>query len=188
MKRSEINTVYREAMDCFKKCGWALPPHPRWDITDFGLGDFSRYGLTLLNLAEEPEYCEKLMYARVGQRTPAHTHAKKKEDITCRHGVLAITLWPGHPDKAGEKQFQAQVNGQMQPLQAGETIKLVAGERITLPPGIYHEFWAEAPETIIGEISTANDDAGDNFFVDSNIGRFPGIEEDEASQVSLLSE
>lgn len=188
MKRSEINTVYREALASFEKCGWALPPNPRWDITDFGLGDFAREGLTLINLAEEPEYCEKLMYAREGQRTPAHTHAKKKEDIICRHGLLALTLWPGHPDKTGGQQFQAQVNGEMQTLRGGDTIRLVAGERITLPPGIYHAFWAEAADTVIGEISTANDDAGDNFFVNSDIGRFPGIEEDEPALVRLISE
>ncbi|MFM8655859.1 MAG: D-lyxose/D-mannose family sugar isomerase, partial [Chthoniobacterales bacterium] len=66
MKRSQINGIYREAVACFERHGWALPPEPRWDITDFGLDDFDRYGLVLINLAEEPEYCEKLMYARVG--------------------------------------------------------------------------------------------------------------------------
>ena len=55
MKRSEINAIFREAKNCFSRCGWALPPFPRWDITDFGTGDFQRYGLVLINLAEETE-------------------------------------------------------------------------------------------------------------------------------------
>ena len=54
MKRSEINKIYLEASDCFRRLGWALTPNPQWDITDFGLGQFDRYGLTLVNLAEEP--------------------------------------------------------------------------------------------------------------------------------------
>jgi D-lyxose ketol-isomerase len=64
MKRSEINSLLRAASRCYEAHGWALPPNPRWDITDFGLRDWRRYGLVLVNLAEEPEYCEKLMYAQ----------------------------------------------------------------------------------------------------------------------------
>jgi D-lyxose ketol-isomerase len=44
MKRSEINTIYKEAKDCFIANGWALPPEPAWDITDFGLADFTHFG------------------------------------------------------------------------------------------------------------------------------------------------
>ena len=58
MKRSEINALIREASDAFAEGGWILPPDPRWDLTDFGLGDVREHGLVLINLAEEPEYCE----------------------------------------------------------------------------------------------------------------------------------
>ena len=60
MKRSIINTLVRSAKTCFVAHGWTLPPSPRWDVTDFGLGDWQQFGLVLVNLAEEPEYCEKL--------------------------------------------------------------------------------------------------------------------------------
>ena len=63
MKRSEINHLVHSADSCFRRHGWALPPKPRWDVTDFGLAQWRKYGLILVNLAEEPEYCEKLMYA-----------------------------------------------------------------------------------------------------------------------------
>ncbi|MEX1119403.1 MAG: D-lyxose/D-mannose family sugar isomerase [Terrimicrobiaceae bacterium] len=189
MKRSQINEIYREAKACFECHGWALPPHPRWDITDFGLDDFARHGLVLINLAEEPEYCEKLMYARDGQTTPLHTHAKKKEDIICRHGFLALELWSGHPDKTpGGGIFSAQVNGESRELSSGKVLTLQAGERITLTPGIYHAFWPEGVDCIIGEVSTANDDASDNYFVNPDVGRFPQVEEDEAAVISLLSD
>lgn len=189
MKRSEINAIYHEALNCFEQHGWALPPTPRWDITDFGLGDFDHYGLTLINLAEEPEYCEKLMYARLNQTTPAHTHAKKKEDIICRSGQLRLRLWNGHPDTSepGER-FLARINGRERELISGEVLILEAGERITLIPGIYHSFWAGKTGTIIGEVSTANDDNNDNFFANPDMGRYPGIEENEAPVVRLISE
>ncbi len=99
MKRSEINAAWRAALACFQQHHWHLPPAPRWDITDFGLGDFPRTGLTLVNLATEPEYCEKLMYARRGQITPCHSHARKKEDIICRVGELTVQLWSTRPEE-----------------------------------------------------------------------------------------
>lgn len=189
MKRSEINAVYQEALTCFTHHGWALPPNPHWDITDFGLGQFDEAGLTLINLADQPEYCEKLMYARRNQRTPAHTHHRKKEDIICRHGELVLQLWNGHPESVAEgSTFEIQVNGQFRDHQHGKTLRLTAGERITLTPGIYHAFWAGQTDTILGEVSTANDDANDNLFLNPDIGRFPGIEEDEAPAVRLISE
>jgi len=189
MKRSQVNDIYHEAKACFEHHGWALPPSPRWDITDFGLNDFAGHGLVLVNLAEEPEYCEKLMYARDGQTTPLHTHAKKKEDIICRHGVLILELWASHPEKTrrGET-FTARVSGAAYERHSGETLTLQAGERITLTPGIYHAFWPEGPDCIIGEVSTANDDSNDNLFVNPDIGRFPNVEEDEPAAIRLLSD
>lgn len=189
MKRSEINRVYLEAKSCFVNHGWALPPEPRWDITDFGLGTFEAKGLVLINLAEEPEYCEKLMYARKNQVTPLHTHHVKKEDIICRSGRLALELYNGHPNEVEKgAAFAVQCNGKPRTTRNGELLVLEAGERITLTPGIFHAFWPESEACIIGEVSTANDDANDNIFVDSDIGRFPGIEEDEPAQVRLVSE
>ena len=84
MKRSEINQALKDAQRCFQAAHWALPPKPRWDVTDCGLGRFDEVGLVLVNLAEQPEYCEKLMYAKHHQVTPMHTHRQKKEDIICR--------------------------------------------------------------------------------------------------------
>jgi D-lyxose ketol-isomerase len=189
MKRSEINKAYREAAACFAENGWALPPEPRWDMTDFGLGRFRDTGLVLINLAEEPEYCEKLMFAVRNQATPLHAHKLKKEDIICRHGVLIIELWAGRPDQVEMgSALSVNVNGKARKAGSGDTVQLSAGERITLTPGIYHAFWPESETCIIGEVSTANDDATDNFFVDPEIGRYPEIEEDEPSEIVLISE
>lgn len=190
MKRSEINRAFREAAACFARHHWSLPPTPQWDITDFGLGDFNRHGLTLLNLAAEPEYCEKLMFARRGQVTPCHTHATKKEDIICRAGELTLELWPAKPTSASTPPgaITVSVNGRPHRLAAGEKLILSAGSRVTLVPGVWHAFYPSSDECIIGEVSTANDDSHDNFFLDSGIGRFPGIDEDEPAALRLLSE
>ena len=188
MKRSEINSAYHAASAFFARHGWTLPPCPRWDITDFGLGDFARHGLTLINLATEPEYCEKLMYARRNQTTPAHTHDKKKEDIICRAGELTIELWPAKPGTSGPATVTVPVDGDPVILAAGSRLVLPAGSRVTLVPGVWHAFYPTSEECIIGEVSTANDDLHDNFFLDPNVGRFPGVEEDEPAQIRLLRE
>jgi D-lyxose ketol-isomerase len=187
MKRSALNRAGREALACFTRHHWVLPPAPRWDITDFGLGDFDRCGLVLVNLATEPEYCEKLMYARRDQTTPCHTHARKKEDIICRHGELTLQLWPVRPGTGPTPAapFLVPVNGQPLSVQPGQPLTLAAGSRVTLAPGIWHEFTPASDECIIGEVSTANDDLHDNFFLNPAIGRFPAIEEDEPAAFPL---
>ncbi len=188
MKRSEINQAIKDSTAFFISNGWALPPAPRWDVTDFGLGDFRKSGLVLINLAEEPEYCEKLMYASINQVTPAHTHKKKKEDIICRTGKLVIQLWSGKPGYNETAYFNVKVNGEWREYRNGDKVTLLSGERITLTPGIYHEFYPASEACIIGEVSTANDDVNDNFFVNSEIGRYAEIEEDEPATVKLVSD
>ena len=182
MKRSEINAVINEARTAFAQHGWALPPNPRWDVTDFGLGDFARCGLTLVNLAEEPEYCEKIMYVRQGQVTPCHCHAQKKEDIICRFGQLAVRL------NSKRDQEIMRINGEERAVASNTVFTLEAGERITMTPGIKHSFWASTPYAIVGEVSTANDDVHDNYFEDADVGRFSEIIEDEAAIVQLVSD
>jgi hypothetical protein len=189
MRRSEINKAYRDALACFARHSWALPPRPRWDITDFGLGDFAVHGLTLVNLAAESEYCEKLMYARLGQETPCHTHALKKEDIICRAGRLSVTLWPNRPDAPGmARALRVLLDGEPTDMAAGKPLLLGAGSRVTIAPGTWHSFVPASGECIIGEVSTANDDLNDNFFIDPRVGRFPEIDEDEPGAVILVSE
>ena len=73
-------------------------------------------------------------------------------------------------------------------MSSGQVIELEAGSRVTLIPGVYHEFYPLTAECIIGEVSTANDDLHDNYFVNREIGRYPGIEEDEPAAVGLLSD
>jgi D-lyxose ketol-isomerase len=181
VKRSEINRLVQDARACFEGHGWSLPPNPRWDVTDFGLGDWRAFGLVLVNLAEEPEYCEKLMYAKRGMETPMHHHKSKKEDIICRWGVLQIRLLV----PVG---LQVKVNGQGLQLETEALIALQSGERITLVPGVVHAFEPLSDECIIGEVSTANDDMNDNFFEDGRVGRFAAIEEDEPALVRLVSD
>lgn len=81
------------------------------------------------------------------------------------------------------------VNGAKTTARPGEALLLAAGSRVTLVPGIWHEFYPTTEECIIGEVSTANDDLhGNTFFLNPDIGRFPELVEDEPALVKLVSE
>ena len=187
MRRSEANALVRDAQRAFGDAGWALPPEPRWDVTDFGLGDWRRFGLVLVNLAEEPEYCEKLMFARRGMVTPAHAHRVKKEDIIARQGTLLVRLWDDASlSERGE--VRVGINGESRTLPSGSTVELPAGWRVTLNPGVFHAFEPLTETWVLGEVSTANDDLVDNLFVDPDVGRYSAMEEDEPALVRLVSD
>ncbi|MCX7018948.1 MAG: D-lyxose/D-mannose family sugar isomerase [bacterium] len=189
MKRSEINAAIADARLAFESHHWHLPPNPRWDVTGFGLGNFEKYGLVLVNLAERPEYCEKVMFARHRQLTPLHTHRRKQEDIICRAGTFAIRLVGlDEKDNPGDGPVRVLVNGKERRVESNFIVYLLAGERITLFPGVYHEFWPVSEYAIIGEVSTANDDLHDNVFVNEDVGRFEEIDEDEPPTERLLSD
>ncbi len=69
----------------------------------------------------------------------------------------------------------------------GRNVELEPGESVTLLPGVWHAFWGEEGDVLIGEVSTVNDDLTDNLFRDP-IGRFSAIEEDEAPLHLLVSD
>lgn len=222
MKRSEINRIIRDAEAFMRSFGYILPPFAKWspsemqarkteignivdanlgwDITDFGLGDFSRSGLFLftarngrfadLQKGRGMLYAEKAMISRNRQVTPSHTHVLKAEDIINRGGgTLVIELF-GDTDGRCDRTKGTQVfcDGLLRRLTPGEKLRLAPGESVTLMPGDWHAFWAEDGDVFVAEVSTVNDDATDNIFDDPAVSRFSGMEEDEAPLHLLVSD
>ena len=182
MKRSEINAAILEAAAAFIEHDWVLPPNPRWDVTDFGLGNFAAQGLVLVLLSEQTEYCEKLLYVRRHQVIPSHAHRVKKEDIICRWGRIAVAF------RSDEPTIPLQVNGEWRKVPCDSPLFLRSGERVTVTSGIRHEFWVESEYAIVGEVSTQSGDFHDNLFDTPQIGRSRRIEEDEQPLLRLLSD
>ena len=211
MKRSEINSIILRAKDFMNAKQFVLPPWGYWapedwkarpgcwdeiaanglgwDITDFGLGDFGRYGLVLftirngnLQTGHPKPYAEKIMIVEEEQETPLHFHWHKMEDIINRGGGnLVLELFNATDDDGlGDDPVIAQTDAMPRTLNAGEKLVLKPGESITLPPRLYHRFYGEAGAgtVLVGEVSQVNDDDTDNRFFDE-LGRFPDIEEDE---------
>lgn len=171
-----------------------------WDITDYGLGKFDEVGLFLFTVRNGNEadlakgmgmlYAEKIMISRKDQLSPMHFHKVKAEDIINRGGgQLVIELFQSTPDGSTdpEKDVTVYCDGIARTVKAGGKISLGPGESVTLLPGVYHAFWGEKADVLIGEVSTVNNDLTDNYFRDK-VGRFPSIVEDEAPYRLLVGD
>lgn len=169
-----------------------------WDATDFNSGRFLSLGLTLFTLRNgAPDgagkvYAEKIMFVRENQVTPFHYHVLKTEDIVNRGGKgtgrLVVQLYNSTPDgKLADTPVSVSCDGIRREVAAGGKVILGPGESITLTPYLYHQFHAIDGHGLIGEVSSVNDDAADNYFLDS-LPRFPAIEEDEQAFRLLCTE
>lgn len=169
-----------------------------WDVTDFGSGRFHELGRTLFTLRNgrsndrryPKSYAEKLLIEPENQRSPIHYHRSKREDIINRGGgnvLVALYLIDSDGMPATEP-LQVQVDGICRRVDAGDPVRLHPGESLTIPPGTFHQFWAETGTgieldgvryTVSSEVSSVCDDWNDNVFLEEWGMRFPRIEEDE---------
>ncbi len=171
-----------------------------WDITDFGLGNFRERGLFLFTVRNgDPAdlergrgrlYAEKIMISRRDQLCSMHRHDIKTEDIINRGGgklALELFMSDGKGDIDPDAEVHVEVDGVTRRMPPGDILRLAPGESVTLVAGVWHAFWAEEGDTLIGEVSTVNDDLTDNVFRDP-VGRFAEIDEDEPPLHLLVSD
>ncbi len=183
-----------------KQIGAIIDARLGWDITDYGKGNFDQLGLVLftlrngsaenLKLGKGMCYAEKVMISRKDQLSPMHRHVNKTEDIINRGGAkLALQLYIsddlGKLNETGDVSIPC--DGILRTLKAGDTLILEPGESVTLHPGIWHSFWGEGGDVLIGEVSTVNNDLSDNIFSE-RLGRFSLIEEDCTPEHLLVSD
>lgn len=171
-----------------------------WDLTDFGLGHYRDTGLFLFTTRNGREadlragrgmcYAEKIMVVRDRQITPMHRHIVKAEDIINRGGGdLILSIHGSDPagDPCQTHPVTVATDGLLRRLDPGAHLRLRTGESVTLLPGIWHSFWAENGDTLVGEVSTVNNDLTDNVFA-MDVGRFAQITEDAAPWRLLVSD
>lgn len=171
-----------------------------WDVTDYAQEKFEALGLFLFTLRNGDArdlpcgrgvlYAEKIMISRTGQLCPMHRHNVKAEDIINRGGGdLALELFASAEDGGIDRESEVSVisDGRRLSLQPGGRLRLRPGESVTLMPGVWHAFWGERADVLVGEVSTVNDDRTDNIF-EEPLGRFAKIEEDEAPWRLLVSD
>lgn len=173
MKRSEINSKIRNAIDFFDQMKFSLPPWAYWDmetwrgnapdcleifnnklgwdITDFGSNRFSECGLILFTIRngnpgfDKKPYAEKIMIVDENQLTPLHFHGSKMEDIINRGGGnLVLELYNSNSDASLSKlPVKVKVDGILKEVSPGGRLILTPGESITFEQRIYHLFYGE---------------------------------------------
>jgi D-lyxose ketol-isomerase len=170
-----------------------------WDVTDFGLGDYANKGVLLftvrngklenLKTGRGKTYCEKILICKPNQLVLHHYHKSKTEDIINRGGgTLEILLhWANKQSKFTDQPVKVSCDGITREVPAGGVVLLEPGESITLEPYMYHQFRAVGSAVLAGEVSTVNDDANDNFFLEP-VGRFPKIVDDASPYRLLMTE
>jgi D-lyxose ketol-isomerase len=223
MKRSEINKALKEFEAMCQKEHCYLPPFSwftpeqwqtvsreydevrdcmlGWDITDYGMGDFEKFGFSLFTLRngsrKSPDkyakvYAEKLLYLKEGQYAPNHFHWFKTEDIINRGGGnVLIRVYNSLPNEEIDyiSDVIVHTDGRTYTVPAGTQICLTPGESIYIQQHLYHDFSVESGTgaVLLGEVSQCNDDNSDNRF-NPPVGRFPAIEEDEPPYRLLCNE
>jgi len=209
LKRSEVNSILRNAADFFDSFGNFLPPQAKWSMDEWlahnkemapaikgAVGwdifkpapDFAKEGLTLYTLTNGypgnyQVYAEKLLMATPGQVTPMHYHGIKQEDIICAGGAnMHIQLyWAASERQLADKPVEVVLNSRVRTVQPGEELVLVPGERITLTPKMFHRFWADPSAKTPGFIREVSmvNDDTSDNYFLDELGRFAEVIEDE---------
>ena len=173
MKRSEINSIIKNAEKFLASKQFLLPDWANWgmeewkenkdkvsyitermlgwDITDFGSGDFNKRGLFLFTLrngkygVDKKPYAEKIMIVEENQETPLHFHWSKMEDIINRGGGnLVIELYNATPDEElADTPVHVLVDGIETVVAPGEKLILKPGQSICMTQYLYHRFYGE---------------------------------------------
>ncbi len=210
MKRSEINAIQKRAEAFLASQCFTLPPFSRWSleqwqrpaaiallqaglgwaITDFGFGDFAQQGATVFTLRNAAlvgsVYSEKIIVLESGQYIGHHYHEEKTEDVINRAGgSLEIQLHSlTNNNQLGTTPVRLARDGLWQEIPSGSFVQLQAGESITLLPRVSHSFRATDTIVLMGEISSVNNDATDNYFVN---GTNPEVIEEDTAPYRLLT-
>lgn len=222
MNRSEVNASLVWAKELLEKNNFRLPEYAYWsmdqwraaagkidvirkvmlgwDITDFGMGDFSKIGAVLYTvrngLLADPTvgvpYCEKFIMQKDGQRLPNHYHVFKTEDIINRAGGdLQVFLWNADRKTGAmlDTDVHVEIDGIEHVFKPGEEVIIKKGSSISLTPYVAHIFGPKpgTGDIVVGEVSKVNDDNTDNFFLEE-VARFADIVEDEPIVHPLCNE
>ena len=170
-----------------------------WDVTDFASGDFAACRPRRVHDSQRRR-CAALSPHRLlrkgddRRRGPAHADALSCDQAGRHH--LPRRRRPDLPGlqprrrRPPRRQRGQRVARRGRAARAGGASLRCSSRRIDpLTPALYHEFYAE-PGTgtaIVGEVSSVNDDASDNLFLDAP-ARFPAIVEDEPPTHLLCNE
>lgn len=146
------------------------------EVTDFGLNDFERLGLSIVVYENNDRYCAKELMLVPRQTCPEHRHPRmseknigKQETFRCRWGEVYLYVM-GDSTAAPKAVIPEEYKKY---FTAWHEIILRPGDQYTLPPDNLHWFQAGDEGAVVSEFSSTSTDEND-IFTNPNIRRVPG--------------
>ena len=175
-----VNDARKRAIEMLKKACIAITEEEakNIEVTDFGLGDLSTFGLQIVVYVNNERYCAKELIMFPRQICPEHRHPPigsypgKQETFRCRWGEVYLYV-PGPPTKNPKAKIPQE---KRKYFTVWHEIILKPGDQYTIPPDTPHWFQAGDQGAIVSEFSSMSVDEKD-IFTDPNIKRIPEIEE-----------
>ena len=167
MTKKEKEAARRHALTYFDQAGIVLTPEERrrFDVADFGLGDYRKLGLGILVYVNTPRVCAKELVLEPRQTCPQHRHPRvkgkpgKEETFRCRWGTLYLYV----PGKATERPKAKPPAFRRKYFTVFHEVVLKPGEQYTLKPYTWHWFQAGPRGAVVSEFSTTSTDEYDEF-------------------------
>lgn len=178
--RRDYEAAVERASKMLEDAGIVITPQERerFEVADFGLGDYEATGLEIITYVNTDRVCAKEIVMFPRQTCPEHWHptfgkvSGKEETFRCRWGTVYLYV-PGSPapnpacrPPAGSEDF----------YQVWHEVVLRPGDQYTLFPDTPHWFQSGPQGAVVSEFSTRSTDEAD-MFRDPRIQRAPEVGE-----------
>ena len=141
--RDKVYKIVEKSKSILKLSNQFLKGQHDFEISHhYGLNSFEKFGLVMVTILNNTQYCKKLLIVFPGQTHPEQWHKKKEETFNILHGSINMKL-------------------------DGRSKTYSAGSLVNIKPGTRHEF-SSKKGSVIEEISTTHYNA-DSFYTDKKI-------------------
>jgi D-lyxose ketol-isomerase len=177
MDKNNLNKIKKDVIRICKrsKIFFTDKEFDNMEITDLGLNDFYRIGISIIVYVNTERICAKELILTPYQICPQHLHPDidnnpgKEETFRCRWGEVYLYV-PGTETR--------NIRGKIPEIYKSEfnvfnEIILKPGDQYTLKPNTWHWFQGGKQGAVMSEFSTHSYDVGDIFY-DNKIKRTPG--------------
>jgi D-lyxose ketol-isomerase len=167
MTKTEVDEARRRATRMLDAAGIVTTNAERdaIEVTDLGLGDFSRTGLALVVYENNDRYCAKELILHPRQTFSEHRHPVvgddpgKRETFRCRWGTVWLYV-EGDPTPSPKARAP---DGDEAYYTVHHEIELRPGDQFTIPSNTLHWFQAGDEGAIVSEFSSTSRDECDVF-------------------------
>lgn len=141
--RAKIIQIRNKIREMINEFGIVIPSKIQLEISyHYGLENFEKFGLCMLTIVNNEQYCKKLLFLMPDQNHPEQYHNNKHETFIVLAGKVSMRL-----------------DGVLREMSVGDVVAINPEQR--------HEFWSETG-AVVEEIST-HSSSSDSYYTDEKI-------------------